>query len=36
MGNEGLPVSLVIFILMVLISALAFAGAIAIVVLTSG
>lgn len=35
MGNEGLPVPLVIFILMVLISAMVFVGAIAIVVLTS-
>ncbi len=35
MGNEGLPISLVIFVLMVLVMAIVFVGAISIVVLTT-
>jgi hypothetical protein len=35
MGNEGLPIPLVIFVLMVLVTAIVFVGAISIVVLTS-
>ena len=35
MGNEGLPIPLVIFVLMVLVTAIVFVGAISIVVLTT-
>ena len=35
MGNEGLPIPLVIFVLMVLVTAIVFVGAISIVVLIS-
>jgi|GEM_PF-1876240 len=35
MGNEGLPIPLVVFVLMVLVTAIVFVGAISIVVLTS-
>jgi hypothetical protein len=33
MGNEGLPISLVVFILLVLITAIGFVGALSIVVM---
>jgi hypothetical protein len=36
MGNESLPIPLVIFVLMVLITSIVFAGAIAITVLLIG
>ena len=36
MGNESLPIPLVIFVLAVLITSIVFAGAIAIVVLVIG
>jgi hypothetical protein len=36
MGNESLPIPLVIFVLMVLITSILFAGAMAIVVLVIG
>jgi hypothetical protein len=35
MGNEGLPISLVIFVVMVLVTAIVFVGAISIAVLMS-
>ncbi len=35
MGSEGLPISLVVFVLMVLVMAIVFVGAISIVVLTT-
>jgi len=36
MGNESLPIPLVIFVLMVLVTSIVFAGAMAIVVLLIG
>lgn len=35
MGNEGLPISLVILVVMVLLTAIVFVGAISVVVLMS-
>lgn len=35
MGNEGLPIALVILVVMVLVTAILFVGAISVVVLTS-